>query len=119
MKKILLVEDDKILSRSVDVMLTIDGYQTITVYNGEEALQKLLHQKFDLLITDIVMPRMDGIELISKIKKLNKYLPIMVISGKLNDNLVRLLKKNEINFILPKPLNPTRFRILVEKAVQH
>ncbi len=119
MKKILLVEDDKILSRSVDVMLTIDGYQTITVYNGEEALQKLLHQKFDLLITDIVMPRMDGIELISKIKKLNKYLPIMVISGKLNDNLVRLLKKNEINFILSKPLNPTRFRILVEKAVQH
>lgn len=118
MKKILLVEDDKTLSRSVDIMLTIDGYQIITVYNGEEALQKLLQQKFDLLITDIIMPKMDGIELISKLKKINNQLPIMVISGKLNKHLTKLLKKKNIDFILPKPVNPTNFRLLVQKAIQ-
>lgn len=116
MKKILVAEDDKNLSRSVDILLTLDGYQTMTVYNGEEALQKLLQQKFDLLITDIIMPKMDGIELISKIKKINSNLPIMVISGKLNQKLIKLLEHKEVDFILPKPVNPTRFRTMIHKA---
>ena len=45
MKRILLADDDKSLNRSVDILLTLDGYQTMSVYNGEEALQKLLQQK--------------------------------------------------------------------------
>ena len=45
MKKILLAEDDKNLSRSVDILLTLDGFEVISVYNGEEALNKLCSQK--------------------------------------------------------------------------
>ncbi|OGB62312.1 MAG: hypothetical protein A2Y94_05260 [Caldithrix sp. RBG_13_44_9] len=118
MKRILLADDDKSLNRSVDILLTLEGYQTMSVYNGEEALQKLLQQKFDLLITDLIMPKLDGIELITKIRKLNADLPIMVISGQLNNRLIQLLKKREIHFILPKPINPARFRKMVHKAVQ-
>jgi len=118
MKRILLVDDDKALNRSVDILLTLDGYQTLPVYDGEEALQKLLHQKFDLLITDLIMPKIDGIELISKVRKLNSTLPIMVISGQLNNRLVNLLKKQEIQYIITKPINPTRFRKLVRRAFE-
>jgi two-component system response regulator HydG len=118
MKRILLADDDRILNRSVDILLTLDGYQTMSVYNGEEALQKLLHQKFDLLITDLIMPKLDGIELISKIRKLNATLPIMVISGQLNNSLVHLLKKRKIHFILSKPINPGRLRKMVHRAFQ-
>lgn len=119
MKKILLAEDDKNLSRSVDILLTLDGYQVISVYNGEEALNKLLLQKYDLLITDIVMPNIDGVELISKIRQINADLPIMVVSGKLNSRLIEELETMKIKFILPKPINPARFRKMVQKIFSH
>ncbi len=115
MKKILLAEDDKNLSRSVDILLTLDGYEVISVYDGEEALNKLLRQKFDLLITDIVMPGLNGVDLIKKIRRLNHDIPIMVVSGKLNDSLIEQLESNGIRYILPKPINPTRFRKMVQK----
>jgi DNA-binding response OmpR family regulator len=117
MTKILLAEDDKNLSRSIDILLTLDGHQVISVYNGEEALHKLLLQRYDLLITDIVMPNTDGIELINKIRLINSDLPIMVVSGKLNSQLIKLLETMEIKHILPKPINPTRFRKMVQKIL--
>ncbi len=116
MKRILLADDDKNVNRSVDILLTLDGYETMSVYNGEEALQKLLQQKFDLLITDLIMPKLDGIELIAKIRKFNSDLPIIVVSGQLNEKLIKLLKKNKIQCVLPKPINPARFRKMVNKA---
>jgi DNA-binding response OmpR family regulator len=117
MIKILLAEDDKNLSRSIDILLTLDGYQVISVYNGEEALHKLLLQKYDLLITDIAMPNTDGVELISKIRLINTDLPIMVVSGKLNSQLIQQLENMTIKHILPKPINPTRFRKMVQKIL--
>ena len=116
MKRILLADDDRALNRSVDILLTLDGYQTMSVYNGEEALQKILQQKFDLIITDLIMPKLDGIELISRIRKFNSDIPIVVISGKLNEKLIKLLKKRQIKYVLPKPINPARFRRIIHKA---
>jgi CheY-like chemotaxis protein len=119
MKKILLAEDDKSLSRSIDILLTLDGYEVISVYNGEEALNKLCHQKYDLLITDIVMPFLNGTELIQKIKKLHPFIPIMVVSGKLNKGLIKELHKKEIKHILSKPINPTGFRQMVDSILKN
>jgi CheY-like chemotaxis protein len=119
MKRILLADDDRNVNRSVDILLTLDGYETMSVYNGEEALQKLLQQKFDLLITDLIMPKIDGIELIAKIRKFNSELPIMVVSGQLNEKLIKLLKKKKIHYVLPKPINPARFRKMVNKAFEN
>ena len=118
MKKILLADDDKSLNRSVDILLTLDGHQTIPVYNGEEALQKLTQQKFDLVITDLIMPKLDGIELISRARQINCEVPILVISGKLNKKLIQLLKKRNIKYVVPKPINPSRLRKMVNKAIQ-
>ena len=114
MKKILLAEDDRGLSRSIDTWLTLEGFQVITVYNGEEALNKLLHQRFDLLITDMVMPHLGGFELISQIRKINLELPIMVVSGKLNADLISDLEELNIKFILPKPIKPVDFRKMID-----
>ncbi len=116
MKKILLAEDDRNLSRSIDILLTLDGHDVISVYNGEEALNKLCQQRYDLLITDIVMPQLSGVDLIDKIRKLNPGIPIMVVSGKLNDPLINQLESAGVQFILPKPINPSRFRKMVEKV---
>ena len=115
MKKILLAEDDRNLSRSIDILLTLEGFQVIAVYNGEEALNKLLFQKYDLLITDIVMPNMNGLELIQKIRAINPTIPIMVISGQLNDELVAELRELNVQHILAKPIRPTEFRRMIEE----
>ncbi len=118
MKKILLAEDDRNLSRSVDILLTLDGFEVISVYNGEEALTKLCQQKYDLLITDIVMPHLNGFELVTKIKKVNPKIPIMVVSGKLNDSLIHDLHEMGVEYVLPKPINPSRFRKMVQKIFE-
>ncbi len=117
MKRILLAEDDRNLSRSIDILLTLEGYQVIAVYNGEEALNKLLKQKYDMLITDIVMPNMNGIELVKKIRLINPQIPILIVSGRLNDDLIRELETMQVTRILPKPIKPNEFRQTVEEII--
>ena len=117
MKRILLAEDDRNLSRSIDILLTLEGYQVISVYNGEEALNKLLKQKYDMLITDIVMPNMNGIELVKKIRLVNPQIPILIVSGRLNDPLIAELERLNVTRILAKPIKPNEFRKTVEEIV--
>ncbi len=116
MKKILVAEDDRNLSRSMDTWLTLEGFEVVTVYNGAEALNKLLHHKYDLLITDIVMPQLNGVELISQIRRLNPTLPIMVVSGKLNGEVLTELRGLNVNHILPKPIKPAEFRKMIDQV---
>lgn len=113
MKKILLAEDDKDLSRSMDTWLTLEGFQVLSVYNGEEALNKLLQEKFDLLITDLAMPRLDGLELIQQIRSVAPQLPIMVVSGKLNDEVRKVLDKQAVTLVVSKPIRPIEFRKII------
>ncbi|MGH1363815.1 MAG: response regulator [Calditrichia bacterium] len=113
MKKILVAEDDKNLSRSLDTWLTLEGFQVVTVYNGEEALNKLLQQRFDLLITDLVMPRLGGVELIEKIRQVNQELPIMVVSGNLGARVIKQIKAMGVDLMLPKPIKPAQFRKVI------
>ncbi len=112
-KKILLAEDDRSLSRSLDTWLTLEGFEVVTVYNGEEALNKLLQEQYDLLITDISMPRLNGVDLINKIRGVIPRLPIMVVSGKLNDELKSELHEMEVDHMLPKPIKPVEFREVI------
>lgn len=114
MKKILLAEDDRNLSHSMDTWLTLEGFEVVTVYNGEEALKKLLKEQYDLLITDIAMPRLNGINLISEIRTVTARLPIMVISGKLNAELMKQLREMNVKHMLPKPIKPMEFRKVMD-----
>lgn len=117
MYRILLAEDDKNLSRSIDILLTLEGHQVVSVYNGEEALNKLMLQRFDLLITDIVMPELNGEDLIGKIRSLNPHLPIMVVSGNLHKDLVERLRERGVEHIIFKPIKPAIFRRVVERLL--
>ena len=112
-KKILLAEDDRNLSRSLDTWLTLEGFEVDTVYNGEEALHKLLQESYDLLITDIAMPRLNGVDLISRIRDVTPRLPIMVVSGKLNEELMQQLRGMAVDHMLPKPIKPLEFRKVI------
>ena len=81
MKKILLVEDEKSLCLLYEEELAKTGYAVVSVYDAEAALEKLKKETFDLIITDIRMPAMNGVELITQIMGLRKDTPIIINSA--------------------------------------
>lgn len=81
MRRILLAEDDESMRGFLDRALTRAGYEVVSFNNGEEALERLKQEPFSLLLTDIVMPRMDGIELARRASELDPDLKIMFITG--------------------------------------
>ena len=82
MIKILVVEDDKDLNRFVSLSLCNMGYHVISCFDGVEALEKMDEEKFDLLLTDIMMPRMNGFELAESIRLTDKTMPIVFMTAK-------------------------------------
>ena len=80
-KRILLVDDDQGIQLLYRGELEDDGYEVISAYNGEEALQKFNEEKPDLVILDINMPGMNGIEVLRQMKEMNSRLPVILCSA--------------------------------------
>lgn len=83
-KHILLVEDDESILEMVEKYLINEGFQITTASNGEEAVQKCLSTSFDLMILDIMMPKLDGLEAL-KIVREKSAIPILLMSAKDSD----------------------------------
>jgi two-component system cell cycle response regulator CpdR len=81
LKRILLAEDDESMRGFLERALTKAGYQVISFANGKEAHERLQEEPFTLLLTDIVMPQMDGIELARRAAELDPQIKIMFITG--------------------------------------
>lgn len=84
MAKILVCDDDKAIVEAISIYLQQEGYEIVTAYDGVEAMEVLRNQKIDLLIIDIMMPRLDGIRATLKIRGENP-LPIIILSAKSED----------------------------------
>ena len=82
MLNILLVEDDKDLNMLIESYLKEAGYNVETVYNGLDALNKFNEEKFDIILSDIMMPLCDGFELAKQIRKKNNQIPIIFMSAR-------------------------------------
>jgi two-component system cell cycle response regulator CpdR len=80
-KRILLAEDDDSMRGFLERALTKAGYEVIAFSNGKDAHERLKEEPFSLLLTDIVMPQMDGIELARRASELDPQLKIMFITG--------------------------------------
>ncbi len=81
MASILLVEDDELVRDMLTQMLERASHQVITAANGEEAIEALKNSNPDIMITDIIMPKMSGITLISEVKNRHPKMEIIAISG--------------------------------------
>jgi CheY-like chemotaxis protein len=79
--RILLVDDNANGLKARKMVLEELGYGIVTASNGHDALERFTPQKFDLVVTDYKMPRMDGLELIVQLRQLQPELPIILISG--------------------------------------
>lgn len=84
MAKILVCDDDKDIVEAIDIYLTQEGYEVQKAYDGDEAIKILKSNEVDLLIMDVMMPRLDGIRATLKIRE-NMSLPIIILSAKSED----------------------------------
>lgn len=82
MAKILVVEDDRDLNRFVCISLKADGYDVVEAFDGEEALDKTAESKFDLILTDIMMPKVDGFDFVQNVRRADKTTPIIFMTAK-------------------------------------
>jgi two-component system response regulator VicR len=80
-KKILLAEDERSISRALKLKLELSGFEIEIAINGEEALNILKTKKFDLLLLDIMMPKVDGFSVMEEMKKRKDKTPILVLSN--------------------------------------
>lgn len=80
--KILLAEDTKDLNRAVCAILTHEGYETDPVYDGEEALLHIRENGYDAIILDIMMPKMDGIQVLKEMRQSNIVTPVLLLTAK-------------------------------------
>ncbi|MFT9099117.1 MAG: response regulator [Zymomonas mobilis subsp. pomaceae] len=115
--KILLVEDEETVRNVAGFGLKRQGYDVLTAENGEEALSLLKdNSKIDLLISDVVMPGMDGPTLGSEARKLRPDLPVLFISGYAEEQLRRSISLEHVAF-LPKPFSIQDLAIAVGKVL--
>ena len=105
MSKILVCDDDKDIVEAIDIYLTQEGYEVLKAYDGDEAIKVLKRNEVDLLIMDVMMPRLDGIRATLKIRE-NMSLPIIILSAKSEDADKILGLNIGADDYMTKPFNP-------------
>ena len=105
MAKILVCDDDKDIVEAIDIYLTQEGYEVLKAYDGDEAIKVLKRNEVDLLIMDVMMPRLDGIRATLKIWE-NMSLPIIILSAKSEDADKILGLNIGADDYITKPFNP-------------
>ena len=105
MAKILVCDDDKEIVEAIDIYLTQEGYEVLKAYDGIQALKLLETQQIDLLVMDVMMPRLDGVRATLKIRE-NNNVPIIILSAKSEDADKILGLNVGADDYVTKPFNP-------------
>jgi len=121
-KKILIVDDEEIVTKSLLRLLNKEGYDTTVTKTGKEAIAKVKDKDFDLIICDVRMPEMNGIETIKEIrnyleKEDKKPIPEVLITGYADPDKYQMAMDLEVTDYLYKPFDNNEFLKIVKKAI--
>ena len=117
LKKILVVDDDPVIGKSFDRVLSNKGYAVIKAETGEAAIEKLAGEDYDLVVTDIRMPGMSGIEVAETVRAKQPWMPVLIITGYGSDESEARAKAAGVTDFLRKPLSPEMIETSVGAAV--
>ena len=117
MPDILIIDDERAIRKALTEILSAEGYKTDEAADGEEGLKKFKEKTFDLVLCDIKMPKIDGIEFLQKAGEANPDVPIIMISGHGNiETAVDAVKKGAFDYI-SKPPDLNRMLITIRNAI--
>lgn len=106
-KRILVVDDDQVVGKSFERVLTNKGYRVDTALSGREAFEKYAGADFDMVFTDLRMPGQGGLEVARRIKEMNPWLPIVVVTGYATEEAEEQAKAIGVAEFIQKPLTPS------------
>ena len=116
-QKLLLVDDDAHNLKNLAYFLRTQGYKVYAASNGSEAAQLLQANEFDLVLSDVIMPGVNGLELLDRVRSLVPELPVLLMSGApLDQN--EILERGAADFIM-KPLELNDLLAKLTRALNH
>ena len=118
MTKILVAEDDAIMLASITHILKQEGFEVITAENGREAMEVFENDKFDLIITDILMPFNSGLEFLNVIRNNSDAVPVIVLSALDEEDTVLEAFNLGADDFLTKPVKPGELSIRVKRLMK-
>ena len=117
MSNILIIDDEKAIRKTLTEILSYEGYKIEEAGDGEEGLRRFRDKTFDVVLCDIKMPKLDGIEFLEKVRESNPDVPVIMISGHGNiDTAVEAVKKGAYDYIA-KPPDLNRLLITIRNAM--
>lgn len=116
-KKILAVDDEKHIVRLVQVNLERAGYEVVTANDGKEALEKVQQENPDLVVLDVMMPYMDGFEVLQNLRRnpSTRDIPVIMLTAKAQDADVFKGWQSGVDCYLTKPFNPMELLSFVKR----
>jgi CheY-like chemotaxis protein len=116
-KRILICDDDPVILRLLQVNLELEHYQPLLAHHGEEAIAVAAAERPDLIILDIMMPRMDGYEACRHLKAndATKHIPVIFLSAKAQPSDIERGRSYGVADYLTKPFDPTELLEVVER----
>jgi DNA-binding response OmpR family regulator len=115
-RKVLIVDDEPFIRNLIRDTLKPRGFETGFAENGVEALEELDRRPYDLVISDVVMPKMEGFELLKRIKKLQPNLPVIILTGFSREHDISDFLLYGADEYLTKPFQVNELLAAVEKV---
>jgi DNA-binding NtrC family response regulator len=117
MSNILIIDDEKAIRKTLGEILSYEGYKLEEAGDGEEGLKRIREKEYDVILCDIKMPKLDGIEFLERAKEINSDIPIIMISGHGTiETAVEAVKKGAYDYI-SKPPDLNRLLITIRNAM--
>lgn len=117
--KVLVADDEISVIELVGYILESLELKCIPANDGAEAFQKFLEHKPDIVITDLFMPKMNGLQLAQEIQKINPNIPVIVMTGSISENAVIFSPNSHIIDVVFKPFKLTDVILVLKKALMH
>ena len=114
---ILVVDDSLFLRKRIRQVLKEDGYTLVEATSGKAALVEIEKQRFDCILTDLVMPDLDGFGLLAELQKRNLSTPVVVLTADIQKTTRERCEQLGASTFIQKPLNPELLRSALSKAL--
>ena len=119
MDRILIVDDEEIMRESLTDWLKEDGYEVLAVEDGFKGLEAIQAGSWSVMLVDLKMPKMDGLEVLREVKRLQLNIPVIIITAYATvDTAVAAMKEGAYDYII-KPFNPEELALTIKKIIEH
>jgi DNA-binding NtrC family response regulator len=115
--RIMIIDDEKIVCEMAKISLEEDGYEVETFLNASPALERLKQQKFDVVVTDLKMKGIDGLEVLKTIKEMYPDTKVIMITAFANLDVAIEAIKGDVYDFFPKPVKIKELKVSIRKAL--